>query len=336
MKTEEFIKFRNLLQSHAGLYNVDARISEVCRLLQTTVDSTESTLLEQDAIYNFQDRYRSFLPKIDAIIADIGAYTANIDTIIDEQGKTEELDTSTQFKYGTPERFCVTDEINHLVKTSILKYVDWHYPTLQFGCRFNGIIPSDAPQPRKSLGHIQNEVISFLDFDDGLTGGEPFYVCDFDQAAMTNCISRFNPVFRQKICDYKIDSHDLSSLPQEQFGFIFSWHIFNYATLETVELYLAELQKLLRPGGTIMFSYNNCDIPESATLLPMLRGSFVPKRKLFAICEKLGFMVTASHDIQNTADKIPYAYVSWVELTTAGVLSTTKAHSALGKIEVTY
>ena len=102
MKTEELIKFRNLLQSHAGLYNVDARISEVCRLLQTTVDSTESTLLEQDAIYNFQDRYRSFLPKIDAIIADIGAYTANIDTIIDEQGKTEELDTSTQFKYGTP------------------------------------------------------------------------------------------------------------------------------------------------------------------------------------------------------------------------------------------
>ena len=87
---------------------------------------------------------------------------------------------------------------------------------------------------------------------------------------------------------------------------------------------------LLRPGGTAMFSYNNCDIIESARIADMGEMSFVSKRNLTNLLKKIGFDVIASYDLPNTDTLI--TNISWLEIRRPGELITTKLRQVMGTV----
>jgi hypothetical protein len=106
---------------------------------------------------------------------------------------------------------------------------------------------------------------------------------------------------------------------------VFSWNFFNYLTLANIESYLKQTYELLRPGGVIMFSYNNCDMPAPAAYADSYFMSYAPKSLLLPICERLGYELVSSTDLEPA--------VSWLELRKPGELKLIKAHQVLGEIK---
>ena len=122
----------------------------------------------------------------------------------------------------------------------------------------------------------------------------------------------------------------MTLLPQNQFSFVFAWWIFNYANITVIEQYLRSIFNLLCPGGTVMFSYNNGEIVESARLADENKMSFIPKQSLVRVLTQIGYEIIASYDEQNQDTSIPV--ISWVELRKSGELKTIRLKQVIGAI----
>ena len=336
MNISDLVKYRNSLQEHVDLIRLDQQLSTICNIFNTL--TTQNPTVDTTQLHQFESKYRNLLTESIEYVNDFEKYINDLTNLIDSTAELQFNNEHHQsmwnntFQNGIHDDFFVSHYLADQVKASINSYIDWHYPVLQVGCRLNGKFPRPIRQAFKTLGQRLNEPDIFVNYEDCLVGGEPFYVCDFSDDLIKRCISKFNSTFQGKICNYIINGYDFDNLPQEQFGFIFSWNFFNYASIDTIEQYLTSFIKLLRPGGVIMFSYNNCDIPASVMMTEIGRESYIPKRHLINLLKKLDLIVLNFEDIPNEEDQFNYAYASWVEVKKPGTLNSVKAHSLLGKI----
>jgi SAM-dependent methyltransferase len=182
-------------------------------------------------------------------------------------------------------------------------HTNWKYPTLEIGCR-------DGEWTRY------------------LTAGDPLYVVDNYRDFIDSTVSRFEPEYQRRLRPFLTKEHDLTALPQLQFGFVFCWNFLNYRSLDTIKDYLRSIKDLLRPGGVFMFSYNNGDLHESAGYAEGHWMSYIPKSMLVPMCESLGFEILADRDHRGGGTTI-----SWLEVKRPGTLQTVKAHQVLGEIK---
>jgi SAM-dependent methyltransferase len=201
--------------------------------------------------------------------------------------------------------------IDEGTKTIVLNiargYTDWHYPTLEIG-----------PGHGKWTEH--------------LIAGDPLYIVDIYQDYINSTLQRFNEVYRRRVRPYLVkpgqgdNFANLSDLPQQQFGFIFSWNVFNYFPLTELTSYLRESFKLLRPGGIMMFSYNNCNSSICAYNVEVGLKSWMTEQLLIETCKNLGFEIINTQSVSGSEE------VHWIEIKKPGKLRTVKAHQVLGKI----
>ena len=124
-------------------------------------------------------------------------------------------------------------------------------------------------------------------------------------------------------CVVAFVNHYKAEQKQEQFGFVFSYNYFNYRSIQGFKDYLSEIFKLLRPGGVMMFTYNNADLPQAAAYAENYFMSYMPKGLLIPLCRSLGFDMIADYD---------FSTLSWLEIKKPGELKTIKAHQALARI----
>ena len=199
----------------------------------------------------------------------------------------------------------ISDETRSEVIVRLRGYTDWHYPVLEIG-------PGDGM------------------WTEHLVAGDPLYILDRHQEFIDNTLNKFNGVYRNRIRPYltgphgRVHEEDMSMLPENQFGFIFSWNVFNYMPLKETITMLQGSYRCLRPGGTMMFSYNNCDVAQCAEYVEQGFRSWMPGGLLEKTCEELGFEIIVNRSIEET--------VHWIEIRKPGDLSTTKHHQVLGKI----
>lgn len=200
----------------------------------------------------------------------------------------------------------LSEELRNRVAYRIQFYTDWKYPALEIGCRDG-------------------------EWTEYLVAADPLYLVDFYREFTESAVKNFTEEYRRRVRVYLAKDHNLTVLPANQFGFIFSWNHINYLSLDTVKQYLKTTYNLLRPGGTFMFSYNNGDTQFGAAYAESYFMSYIPKSMLLPLCESIGFKITHTEDILDTLG------VSWVEIQKPGVLSTVKAHQVLGELRpITY
>jgi phospholipid N-methyltransferase len=199
----------------------------------------------------------------------------------------------------------INDETRSEVVVRLRSYTDWHYPVLEIG-------PGDGT------------------WTEHLVAGDPLYILERHQEFIDNTLNKFNGVYRNRIRPYLTGMHgrtqeeDMSMLPENQFGFIFSWNVFNYMPLKETIAMLQGSYQCLRPGGVMMFSYNNCDVAQCAEYVEQGFRSWMPSMLLEQTCKDLGFEIIANRSIEET--------VHWIEIRKPGALTTTKYHQVLGKI----
>ena len=199
-------------------------------------------------------------------------------------------------------------------------------------------VPADTTKQRV-LGVIQqysNSQYACLEIGPGdgewtphLVASDPLYLVDIHQDFLDSTLFKFPEQYRRRIRPYLIEfnnQYNLNMLPQNQFGFIFSWNVFDYFPSTELKLYLESCLNVLRPGGRMVFSYNNCDTLTGVNFAEIGNKSWMTEEIVLTICKNLGFEV----EISNTENE------SWVCIKKPGEMTTAKTHQALGEIKKDY
>lgn len=239
-----------------------------------------------------------------------------VDQLINDQKYKEMFSTVVPIKSSIK----YDDASYRSIKMRISEKVDWRYPGLE-------------------LGSLHKELTR------SLTSCDPLYVCDeannysdlinsiqlkmtvWTSTRLDDNIKQFNNIYQTRLRKYLIKEKKLDRLPQQQFGFVFSWEFFNYLTTDIVKKYLTQIYDLMRDGGYLMFGYNNCDRECGARSVELMAQSWNTERDLVSFLKELGFADVKAYTIDN--DDIVYSEISWIEATKPGELKTIKAHPVL-------
>ena len=104
-------------------------------------------------------------------------------------------------------------------------------------------------------------------------------------------------------------------------------HYFNFKPIEIIKKYLEELFDILRPGGSIIFTYNNCNYSLAVKNFEKSLYSYTPESLISPLCELIGYTITETYNNKETN-------VSWLEIKKPGNLETLRGGQCLGKINV--
>jgi SAM-dependent methyltransferase len=179
-------------------------------------------------------------------------------------------------------------------------YADWHHPGLEIG-------PGDAV------------------WTGNLVAFQPLYIADINQDFLNSTRETFNEQYQSRLMDYLIKGNDLGELPQNQFGFIFSWNVFDYFPIDVIKTYLQQIYHLLKPGGVFMFSYNNCDRSRNVEFVEQGHMCYTPGSLLKELIASMDFELEAAYDLD--------ASISWLEIRRPGTLTSTRVRPPFGTIE---
>jgi SAM-dependent methyltransferase len=157
---------------------------------------------------------------------------------------------------------------------------------------------------------------------------DPLYVIDQHEELLVPSVSKFDGSYQRRLRQYIIDDrHDkkiLRLLPDNQFGFVFAYNYFNYRPLSLIFKYLDELYVKLRPGGRVIFTYNDCDFSPAVILAERSFMCYTPGRHIRAHAEQLGY--TIEMNCVNPAN------AAWMELKKPGEIESLRGGQTLAKI----
>ena len=314
MKLSDLVKLRNNLQdiSFDGLvHQIDLLDASLSRNLSISLHENYKNQIEN--LINFLDKIESNnTNQQQNLINLIAAIEKEIEEITEPM---LQLGYKINGFFGSNltnfdvERFDrvleLSDNERGEIGTVVRSYTDWHYPTLEIG-------PGDG------------------EWTESLVAADPLYIVDRHQEFLNSTLNKFNEVYRKRLRAYLTGIHaarpefDFSMLPQNQFGFIFAWNVVNFWPFKETKQALKQCYDLLRPGGSMMFTYNNCDVVQCAEYAESGYKSYLTPKLLNTIFQELGFEI--KHYKSTSIN------VHWVEIRKPGVLTTTKRHQTLGRI----
>jgi len=305
-RLSNLVKFRNDLVELSHKQTLKKYV-EYERNLFNNLQSMYSDIEYRERYTNLTDVYNVAIKSARTVRGEVSGWINQVNADIDSISKTLPL----PFSIAQP--FLDFNFLDHIpddllitIANRIHGYCSWQYPALQIGCKSKF-------------------------WTDYMVAADPLYLTNQHSDLMSDVVKNYTPEYQNRLRVYEITIDQLTAkLPLKQFSFVLAWEILNFATYDELLAVLTQAYYLLRPGGALMFSYNNCDIDTSAHLFEIQAMSFAQQSKLAKDIKKIGFELIA---FQNHSTNHPlYTHVSWCELRKHGVLSTVKAHQAMGRI----
>jgi SAM-dependent methyltransferase len=155
---------------------------------------------------------------------------------------------------------------------------------------------------------------------------DPLYYVDTSTDLLAPTKSLFTPEYQRRLRSYVIQEHApfFDNFPKGQFGFVCAFHYFQRKPLEIIKQYLEEIFVLLRPGGSFVFSFNNCDNWRAVGLVEHHVACYTPGRFLRQYINDIGYLITHEHRIQDET--------TWIEIKKPGTLDSLRGGQALAGI----
>lgn len=126
-----------------------------------------------------------------------------------------------------------------------------------------------------------------------LVGCDPLYTVDLSRDLLGKAIGQFPEPYQHRLRPYiieeNLDQEILKYIPNEQFGLILIYNFFNHRTIEHIKQYLSELYEKLRPGGVLIFTYNDCDRVPGVKLVEQGLACYTPGILINQIAENIGY-----------------------------------------------
>ena len=306
MKLNELVKLRNQLSDALEISALNNELNKnYSRLLNL------STVTDKDLASDIIDLAESHRD-INLLFQRDSNQLENILTTI--QDKINQLSThffaenyQFELQYVDPDTIRKTrtikkdENFEQILIQRINLHSNWQYPALEIGCR-------------------DGEWTKFL------VASDPLYIADVFEEFLTTATEQFPPIYQGRVRKYLIkDFYKISNLPKNQFGFIFSYNFFNYLSIDSIKQYLIQTLEWLRPGGRILFTYNNADMSAAAAYAENYFMTYVPESILIPLAESIGLETTYQYNFEP-------AY-SIIEFKKPGQLKSIKIGQSVGEIK---
>lgn len=195
------------------------------------------------------------------------------------------------------------DADREIITGKILRYADWRVPGLIF-----------RPARENWIDH--------------LVSLDPLYLVDTADALLDPALHRFSREYQARLRPYivreQVGHPIIHRLPDGQFGYVFAYNFLNYKPWEIVSQYITELWSKLRSGGTVFFTFNDCDRFHGVALTERNFMCYTPASMLIMHATGLGFELLDYYTGQ--------ADVSWLELRKPGKMRSIKGAQTLAEI----
>ena len=161
-----------------------------------------------------------------------------------------------------------------------------------------------------------------------LVACDPMYFVDTQDSLLELTESWFTPQYQARLRRYVVDEYNdqplFVNLPANQFGLIYAFHFFEYCAWPALQKYLKECFSLLRPGGMLTFTYNNCDLWRQVGMVEHYSGCYTPGRLVKSYVQELGYEIVFDFDDDTNT--------SWLELRRPGDYSSIRGGQTLAAI----
>jgi SAM-dependent methyltransferase len=197
----------------------------------------------------------------------------------------------------------ITPETEQFYRTRIVRYNSWQHPAM--------II-------RPGRETYINELVA----------SDPLYLVDESHDLLLPALSQFNEQYQQRLRTYAINERSgeniLGKLPNGQFGLVFAYNFFNFRPFEIIKTYLTEIYQKLRPGGTLVMTFNDCDRAKGVMLVEQHFCCYTPGYLVRELAQSLGYRIAFSWTDQGPS--------TWLELQKPGNFVSLRGGQALAKI----
>jgi hypothetical protein len=163
---------------------------------------------------------------------------------------------------------------------------------------------------------------------ESLVAFDPLYLVDTHKDLLAPVRWLFTSEYQRRLRYYVIQEYTSTdifvNLPQKQFGFVYAFYYFDFKPLEIIQKYLDEVFLLLRPGGTFLFSFNDCDQWTAVGSAEHHFHCYTPGRLILQHAQKIGYEIVHVHS--------HLAGTTWVEIKKPGVLDSIRGAQALASV----
>jgi hypothetical protein len=309
MKLSEIVAYLNLLES----LQVHDQASEATRRLAAVLHVVANHIVQvntcsQDLEHNF-DSVKTALDDFDATLTQIKqqlsqmlheqepSYLAESFRLFDQEMRHDSA------QHILSRRLGINDDSRLALQYRLKNLTDWRLPGMIIGPRTETFIEDMVPM-------------------------DPLYVVDTHQDLLDPAVRSFTPDYQRRLRQYVVNDFVpgaiLNEIPGSQFGVIFAYNYFNYRPMEVICRYIQEIFSKLRPGGTFIMTYNNCDCAHGIGLAERSWMCYTPKRLIVAAAEESGLELVSATDEPGD--------LSWIEFVRPGEIETLRGGQSLAKI----
>jgi SAM-dependent methyltransferase len=157
---------------------------------------------------------------------------------------------------------------------------------------------------------------------------DPLYLVDLSHDFLRPALDKFNQQYQNRLRPYVVnedlDAEILKQLPNNQFALCLAFNYFNFRPFEIIKKYLEEVYQKLKPGGTFVFTFNDCDRRSAVELVEKHYCCYTPGHLVRELVTTVGYEVVYSWN-----DDGP---TTWIEVRKPGQLDSLKGGQALAKI----
>jgi SAM-dependent methyltransferase len=309
MKLSEIVAYLNLLDSlsvHEEAAESTRRLAAVLHVVanhMVQVDSCSQDLEQNfDAVTLGLDDFERTLDRIRQRLVQMlhekeSGYLAESYRLFDQEMRHDGA------QYILSRRLLMDDQSREALQYRLKNLTDWRLPGMIIGPRTETFIEDMVPM-------------------------DPLYVVDTHQDLVAAAVRNFTPDYQRRLRQYVVNDYTpgaiLNEIPGQQFGVIFAYNYFNYRPMEVIRRYLQEIASKLRPGGTFVMTYNNCDRAHGIGLAEQSWMCYTPQRLIVAAAEESGLELVSATDAPGD--------VSWIEFVQPGEIETLRGGQSLAKI----
>lgn len=309
MKLSEVVDYLNLLESQ----ELDPTNDLVTDRLENIATVVKDYPLQFGSV---TDTLTQDLDKIKKAISEFNSTIQTLKQNIQDEIKRQQP-TYYQESYRLYEQDMVFETNEHILnrklkidfdsdnalRSSLRRYGDW---------RLSGMIIRPAKE----------------DFIEEMVPLDPLYLVDNNMELLMPAISAFTPEYQRRLRPYTINEYEnleiLGNLPSRQFGLIFAYNYFNFKPIQVIERFLIEIYQKLRPGGVVIFTYNECDRVQGIGAAENNWMCYTPGTRIRSIAEKIGYEVLAN--------VIGEKDMAWFELRVRGPIISLRGGQTIAKI----